>query len=223
MRIEEATVSQTIAQQVDEFDVGFTAQIGPELTAVFADEQRDLTTAGTPRTVQVGDRLPAGTLLTPDGAQVPLAEAAPGAASVLVFYRGAWCPYCNITLRHYDKTLAPGLAERGVSLIAISPQTPDGSAAAVTNGELGFTVVSDPANAFAGALGIVTAPSAEAQDAHTALGFAVKDSNADDTPAIPYPTVIVVGADRVVRFVDIHIDYTTRTETADILAAVDAR
>ena len=85
-----------------------------------------------------------------------------------------------------------------------------------------FTVVSDPRNALAGALGIVTAPSTAAQRARTALGFAVKDSNADDTPAIPYPSVIVVDADRRIAFADIKADYTQRTETSEILAAVDA-
>ncbi len=141
---------------------------------------------------------------------------------MLVFYRGAWCPFCNITLKHYQQTLAPALDERGVRLIAISPQSPEGTQAAVENGELGFTVVSDPGNALAGALGIVTAPSAAAQEAHTALGFAVKDSNADDTPAIPYPSVLVVDADRRIAFADIKADYTQRTETPTILAAVDA-
>ncbi|WP_419817594.1 hypothetical protein [Glaciibacter flavus] len=67
----------------------------------------------------------------------------------------------------------------------------------------------------------MTAPSSEAQEAHTGLGFAVKDSNADDTPAIPYPTVLVIDPDQTVCFADIHVDYTTRTETAEILAAVD--
>lgn len=213
----------TIGDQVAEFNVGFNETVGPDLAAVFAAEQSDLTVAGVPHgTVAVGDVLPEADVVGTTGATVALSDLLGDGASVLVFYRGAWCPYCNITLKHYNETLAPELAERGVALIAISPQTPDGSAAAVTNGDLGFTVVSDPSNTLSGALGIVTAPSAAAQEAHTALGFAVKDGNADATPAIPYPTVVVVDADRVVRFVDIHVDYTTRTETEEILHAVDA-
>lgn len=213
----------TIGHQVAEFNVGFNETVGPDLAAVFAAEQSDLTDTGTPDgTVAVGDLLPEADVVGTTGATVALSDILGDGASVLVFYRGAWCPYCNITLKHYNETLAPELAERGVALIAISPQTPDGSAAAVTNGDLGFTVVSDPSNTLSSALGIVTAPSAAAQEAHTALGFAVKDSNADATPAIPYPTVLVVDADRVVRFVDIHVDYTTRTETEEILRAVDA-
>lgn len=217
------TTQTTISDQVAEFNVGFNEAVGPDLAAVFAGEQADLNAEGVPEgAVAVGDTLPAADLVAVDGSPVSLEALLGGSPAVLVFYRGAWCPYCNIALKHYNATLAPELAQRGVGLIAISPQTPEGSTAAVANGELSFTVVSDPSNTLASQLGIVTAPSAPAQEAHTALGFAVKDSNADDTPAIPYPTIVVVGADGVVRFVDIHVDYTTRTETDEILRAVDA-
>ena len=172
--------------------------------------------------MSVGDALPAATVVDVRGKLHDLESLLGEGPAVLVFYRGAWCPFCNITLAHYQRTLAPELDERGVRLIAISPQTPDGTASAVEKGELGYTVVSDPGNALAGALGIVTAPSGAAQDAHTQLGFAVKDSNADDTPAIPFPSVIVVDAARTVAFADIKVDYTQRTETPEILAAVDA-
>jgi len=211
----------TIGQQSTEFTTGFTAAIGDDLAAVFAGEQADLVSAGVPdHAVSAGDELPDATVLTVDGDSVALSSVLGDGAAVLVFYRGAWCPYCNLTLRHYDATLAPALRERGVAFVAISPQTADGSRS-TGDGELGFTVVSDPGNTLAGRLGIVTAPSDAAIDAHTSLGFAVKDSNADDTPAIPFPTVLVVDAGRVVRFADVHVDYTTRTETDEILAAVD--
>lgn len=217
------TSTRTVADQVSEFDVGFAETIGPDLSAVFAKEQADLNAAGTPAgAVAAGDPLPDATLTTVDGQQVTLASVLDGAPAVIVFYRGAWYPYCNITLKHYEQTLAATLREQGVGLVAISPQTPDGSQAAVANGELSFTVLSDPANALASQLGILTAPSAEAQEAHTTLGFAVKDSNADDTPGIPFPTVLVVDASGTVRFADVHVDYTTRTETEEILEAVAA-
>ena len=217
------TTSPTIAHEVADFLPGFADAIGPQLTAVFDGEQADLRAAGVPeRAVRAGAALPDAIVLDAQGAQHDLGSLLDGRPAVIVFYRGAWCPFCNITLRHYQQTLLPALTDRGVSLIAISPQTPDGTASAVEKGDLGFTVVSDPGNALAGALGIVTAPSAAAQEAHTALGFAVKDSNADDTPAIPFPTVLVVDADRRIAFADVQVDYTRRTETPEILAAVDA-
>lgn len=213
----------TIATQVATFDEGFTAQIGPDLSAVFADEQRDLRAAGVPSdAVEPGQRLPDAELLDQTGAAVSLDAVRAGTPTVLVFYRGSWCPYCNLTLRTYQAELLPALRERGVGLVAISPQTPEASELAVANGDLAFPVLTDPGNVLARALGVVTAPSAAARGAHTALGFDVADSNADGTGDVPFPTVLVVDADGVVRFADVHVDYTTRTEVADVLRAVDA-
>ena len=211
----------SISEQVGEFNLGFTAQIGPDLSAVFDREQQDLTSTGVPvGAVAVGDILPDAQLVGLDGQIVSLSSVTASRPAVLVFYRGAWCPYCNITLRTYERDLRPELDRLGVALVAISPQTPDGSTAAVAGGELKFPVLSDPSNAFVRALGIVTEPSAAARVAHTELGFDVADSNADSTAGIPFPTVIVIGADHIVRFIDVHVDYTTRTEVPAILLAV---
>ena len=211
----------SISEQVGEFNVGFTTQIGPDLSAVFDREQQDLKSTGVPvDAVAVGDIAPDARLVGLDGQIVNLSSVTAGRPAVLVFYRGAWCPYCNITLRTYERDLRPELDRLGVALVAISPQTPDGSTAAVQGGELNFPVLSDPSNAFVRALGIVTEPSAAARVAHTELGFDVADSNADSTAGIPFPTVIIVDADRTVRFVDVHVDYTTRTEVPAILVAV---
>jgi peroxiredoxin len=212
----------TIATKVNEFNTGFTAQIGPELTGVFDAEQISLREAGVPDgVITVGDRLPDARLLDLRGAEVELARLVEGRPAVLVFYRGSWCPYCNLTLKTYQEELLPVLRERGVDLIAISPQTPDAADVIATAAGLEFAVLSDPGNALSRALGIVTEPTADARAAHTQLGFDVADSNADATGEIPFPTVLVVEAGGVVSFADVHVDYTTRTEVADILRAVD--
>lgn len=215
--------NQTIAEQVDAFNDGFNAQIGPVLADVFAQEQLALNSRGVPSgAVAVGDVVRDADLVATDGSTTTLSAALGGKAGVLVFYRGAWCPYCNIALQTYQRDLLPKLREEGIALIAISPQTPAGSEQAVTNGGLEFTVLSDPANVLIRELGIVTEPAATAREAHTQLGFDVADSNADATGDIPFPTVLVVDADRTVRFADVHVDYTTRTEVPTILAAVQA-
>lgn len=215
--------NQTIAEQVDAFNDGFNAQIGPVLADVFAQEQLALNSRGVPSgAVAVGDVVRDADLVATDGSTTTLSAALGGKAGVLVFYRGAWCPYCNIALQTYQRDVLPKLREEGIALIAISPQTPAGSEQAVTNGGLEFTVLSDPANVLIRELGIVTEPAATAREAHTQLGFDVADSNADATGDIPFPTVLVVDADRTVRFADVHVDYTTRTEVPTILAAVQA-
>ncbi len=212
----------TIADQVTEFNAGFTAQIGSTLSDVFSREQQDLVSAGVPDTaVSVGDVVPDAALLDAAGSAVTLVDALDGAPAVLVFYRGAWCPYCNLTLRTYQRELAPTLRDAGVGLIAISPQTPEGTAAAAANGALEFTVLSDPSATLIRGLGILTEPSEEARAAHTELGFDVADSNADETAGIPFPTVLLIDGDRSVHFADVHADYTTRTEVQTVIAAVE--
>src|SRR6195952_3674172 len=214
--------NQTIAEQVDVFNDGFNSQIGPVLADVFAQEQLALTAGGVPAdSVAVGDTLRDAALVSVDGTETLLSAALGGKPGVLVFYRGAWSPYCNIALQTYQRDLLPKLRDEGVALIAISPQTPEGSDQSVRNGGLEFTVLSDPANVWIRELGIITEPASAAREAHTQLGFDVADSNADATGDIPFPTVLVVDADRTVRFADVHVDYTTRTEVATILEAVD--
>ncbi len=213
----------TVAEQVHDFNTGFTTQVGPRLSAVFAQEQDDLRAAGLPAgVVRAGDRLDDADLLTADGEPTSLHSVLGERAAVLVFYRGAWCPYCNITLKHYQAELLPALVDRGVTLVAVSPQTPEGSRAAVEAGDLGFTVVSDTGAALITRLGLATEPSPEARAAQSDLGFDVADSNAGGSALLPFPTVLVVDAARVVRLADVRADYTTRTEVAEVLAAVDA-
>jgi alkyl hydroperoxide reductase subunit AhpC len=139
---------------------------------------------------------------------------------VIVFYRGAWCPYCNIALRTYQAQLVPALAERGIPLIAISPQTPDWSLSTQETKELTFTILSDPGNQIAGQLGILTAPSAGTRGAQLQLGLDLTQVNADRTTALPMPTVIVADAAGVIRWIDVHPDYSTRTEPGQILQAI---
>ena len=137
-----------------------------------------------------------------------------------MFYRGSWCPYCGIALRTYQAQLVPALAERGIPLIAISPQAPDGSLSTKEANELTFTVLSDPGNQIAGQLGILTTPSDRARAAQLQLGLDLTQVNADGTTALPMPAVVIADADGVIRWIDVHPDYTTMTEPGQVLQAV---
>jgi peroxiredoxin len=211
----------TIAEQVDEMKRSGPDEPDPRMAA-FAREQAGLAHAQLPAGVaEVGSRLPDADLLAPDGSPLSLAEALGDGFMVLVLYRGAWCPYCNLALRTYQSELLPGLRERGVELVALSPQKPDGSLTMKEKHDLEFAVLSDPGLAVARAIGVVTQPTEEALAAQIDLGLDLGEVNADGTVAVPMPTVAIVDGGLTIRWIDVHPDYTTRSEPEEILAALD--
>src|SRR4029077_16371321 len=137
-------------------------------------EQAALNAGGVPAGVPVpGAPLPDARLLDGRGRPPTLAAVRQGPPAVVVFYRGAWCPYCNIPLRTYQAELVPELSRRGIELIAISPQKPDDSLSRLETNELTYTVLSDPGNQISAKLDILTAPSDAATKAQTTMGLAV--------------------------------------------------
>lgn len=190
---------------------------------VFAEERRQLEKAGPPDTVAApGTAFPRAELIAADGTEVSSAAVLADSPTVVVFYRGLWCPHCNLALRGYQNDLIPALDERNVKLVAISPQRPDASLTMQRNNALTFTVLSDPANQIATALGILTAPSAQARETQLSLGFDLTQANADGTTSLPIPTVAVVDAEGILRWIDARPNYAARTEAKDVIAAVDA-
>jgi peroxiredoxin len=215
------TTTSTIAEQVVGYHRAAAGQLPPEVAEAFAAEQRELAAAGDPSGVaQPGSRLPDGQLLDADGQPTTLAGTLAGQPAVIVFYRGSWCPYCNIALRTYQAQLVPALAERGISLIAISPQTAVGSLSMKEANELTFTVLSDPGNQLARQLGILTRPSDGARAAQLQLGLDLAQITADGTTGLPMPTVVIADADGLIRRIDVHPDYTTMAEPGQVLQAV---
>jgi peroxiredoxin len=213
----------TIAERVAALTAATREQPPNELMDIFAREQSELAARSVPdANVLVGSVLPDVDLVDAHGATTTLYAATRARPAVVVFYRGAWCPYCNITLSHYQARLHPTLVERGIELIAISPQTPDGSLTMQEKNELAFTVLSDPGNMLARHLGILTAPSPEVRAAQLQLGLDLVTVNADSSTALPMPTTIILNGGHVLQWIDVHPDYTTRSEAEDIVAALDA-
>jgi peroxiredoxin len=212
----------TIAEQVSRLAEATAARPPNEIMDAFTREQADLAARGRPAgVIEVGATLLDAELLDPHGATTSLYTALSDRLSVLVLYRGGWCPYCNIALNTYQAELVPELVRRHVGLVAISPQAPDGSLSTQEKNELTFTVLSDPGNQVAKAAGIITAPAEEARAAQLQLGLDLTAVNADRTTGLPMPTTIIVDADRIIRWIDVHPDYSTRSEPERILAALD--
>lgn len=214
-------VPVALTRRFEEMERDAAGQMPAAALSAFDAERAALDDAGVPSSVlPVGSPLPEGELLDAAGASTTIRETADGAPAVLVFYRGAWCPYCSLTLRTYQEEVTDELARRGVTLIAISPQKPDGSLTMREKHELDFPVLSDPGNRLARGLGILSEPNAEVLEQQGKLGLDLTEVNADGTPGLPMPTVALLDGGAVLRWIDVHPNYARRTEPAELLAAV---
>lgn len=213
---------KTLADQVEGLKTAMAAS-GPSTTrSVFAAERAALMAAGVPAGApRPGQAIPDADLLDLHGQPVRLLGLLGGRPAVVILYRGAWCPWCNLTLRVYQQHLVPFLDSCGVTLIALSPQKPDGSLSMSERNQLTFVLASDPANVLARRLGVISPPPSEmARAAARASGVDVAESNIDGTDDVPMPTTLVIDRDGLIRWVAVHPDYSTRSEPADIIAAV---
>ena len=216
------SAESAIADGVAEMHAAMAKEPPNEVMGAFGREQAALAAAGVPAGVAAPPRQLADVgLLDVHGAPTSLYKAAGEGPAVLVFYRGVWCPYCNVALSAYQRYLLPALTERGVRLIAVSPQAPDGSLSMQEKHDLAFAVLSDPGNSIARDLGILTHPSDEAHAAQLELGLDLTVVNADGTIDVPMPTVAILDAGHLLQWIDVHPDYSTRTEPAQILNALD--
>jgi peroxiredoxin len=214
-------VSVTIREQSEQLKAVAAERLPGEVVATFDRSIQDLLDQGVPSAaLKLGDVLEPFTLDDATGAPVSLDQLVETGPAVIVFYRGGWCPYCNVALRTYQRELLPGLAPLGARLVAISPQSPDQSLSTAEKAGLEFTVLSDPASRLARRIGISFQQADEVLAAQRTLGLDLTQVNAEGSVNLPRPTVLVVDTDRTVRFVDIQPDYTARTEVADILAAL---
>jgi peroxiredoxin len=214
-------MSLTIREQSDELKAVAAERLPADVVEVFNQSIREFLDQGVPsEAIKVGDRLEAFTLDDVTGAPVSLDQILETGPAVIVFYRGGWCPYCNLALRTYQHELLPQLNGFGAQLVAISPQSPDESLSTVEKAALEFAVLSDPNSHLAQQLGIAFQQTDEVLAAQRELGLDLTQVNAEGATRLPRPTVLVVDQHGVVRFVDVQPDYTARTEVSDIIAAL---
>jgi peroxiredoxin len=138
---------------------------------------------------------------------------------VLSFYRGGWCPYCNLELQYLQKIL-PELKILNAQLLAISPQTPDYSLQTQQNNELQFEVLSDKNNTVARKFGLVYSLDDELRPVYESLGIDILQSNKSGSYDIPLPATYVVNKHFEIIYAFVDEDYTNRCEPQTIVHSI---
>lgn len=136
---------------------------------------------------------------------------------VLVFYRGAWCPYCNLALAHYQSILGD-IKDADASLIAISPQTPDASLNMKEKNALQYEVLSDNGNMVSRLYSTVFKNDNHPIEVMSDLGFNFDSFYPDDSRELPVPAIFIIEKDGTISFARSEGgDYRNRTEPQDLI------
>jgi peroxiredoxin len=211
---------QTLNSELGALEAALGRQRDPGKLAAEVEERRRQALGFNPAALPgPGSPMPDGDLTDITDTPTTLHATRDGRPAVVVFYRGGWCPYCNLTLRTYERDVVPVVRSRGATFIAISADTPDGS---LTWHELTYDVLADPNHTIARQLGIMaTPPTNDAATQTWRATVGAPPARPSEDPGLPLPATVLVDATGLIQWIDVHPDHVSRTEPAAIIQALD--
>jgi peroxiredoxin len=168
------------------------------------------------KALKVGDKAPVFVLKDPDGNSVSSEELLKKGPLILSFYRGVWCPYCNMELLALQAAL-PEFEKLGASLVAISPQTAPNSRKSVRENKLTYPILSDTNSDVAAAFGLRFALPDYLVDLYKNLKNDLPTFNNDPNWVLPMPARYVINQNGQIVYAEVNPDYTQRPEPEDML------
>ncbi|KAH8166263.1 hypothetical protein CIB48_g2011 [Xylaria polymorpha] len=172
------------------------------------------------KAIQVDDKIPDFRMTDATGKEVDRDSLLAKGPLLITFYRGEWCPFCNVAIGFLQKHL-PEFQARGVTLVAISPELPNNNMTTTEKHALQFSVLTDLHNKFARELGIVYDQSS-AKDLHKSLRIDLNERNGDGTWEVPIPASLLVDKYGIVRNTAIEPDFKLRLDPKQALEWIDA-
>jgi peroxiredoxin len=207
---------RALQPQLDEI----TANIPDAIASRIEAGVTEIESSGVAPGLTVGDHAPNFTLPDALGQPVRLADLLAQGPVVVVFYRGEWCPYCNIQVRSLQEAL-PSFRELGASLVAISPQAADHSLSLTEKHDLAFPVLSDLDQEVIRAYRVQFTLAGDLEDLQVnVFQNDPAKQNADGSRSLPVPTTFVIDRDGTVRAAFVSADWRVRAEPADIEAVL---
>jgi peroxiredoxin len=179
-------------------------------------------TAAESTPLKIGDRVPEVVVQTVDGAEVALRAELAGQPSVVIFYRGGWCPYCVRHLAALAEVEADLLAA-GFKLVALSPDRPAKLREKPALEKLNYTLLSDSPATAARAFGLAfQVPDELVAKYKNEYKIDLEGDSGQTHHLLPHPAVFIVDAGGIIRYAHVNPDYKVRLESDQILAAARA-
>jgi peroxiredoxin len=212
----------TLKSQLTDYQAAFKQRAAPERVAMMEKATIQLRSTGIEQTaLPMGALLPDVTLTDASGLTVHLRSLQAAKPTIVIFYRGGWCPYCNLELRAWQ-TLLPEVSALGAQLLAISPQLPDNSLSTAEKNELAYPVLSDSSMNAANAFGIAFELPPELVDLYGKAGNDLPTLNGNGRWVLPIPATFVFDAAGKVIYRHVESDYRQRAEPLEIIKLLGA-
>lgn len=171
--------------------------------------------------VLAGSQAPDFALNNFDGTPRKLSDYLAKGPLILFFFRGDWCPFCNIQLKHYQDNIE-NFAAHGAQLVAVSPEKPDHSTVMAEKHRLTFDVLYDEVDAAGEAYGVTVRVPNEHEEALNELGVPLTERNGTSNWTLPVPGVFIIGRDGKIAKTFVNPNYRIRAEPEEILEALAA-
>jgi peroxiredoxin len=173
------------------------------------------------KALKVGAKAPEFTLNDPEGKPVSSADLLAQGPLIVTFYRGVWCPYCNMDLQAIEAAL-PELTKKGAKLVAISPQTAPNSRRSLRENKVSFPILSDPRNDIAAAFGLRFTLPDYLQDLYkNVFKNDLAIVNGDASWTLPMPARFVIAQDGTIVYAEVNPDYTRRPDPEELFPVLD--
>ncbi|RZS93369.1 peroxiredoxin-like family protein [Aquimarina brevivitae] len=218
------TKAPSYSEGLKELQNNLATMLPDEALAVFDTDAKQLQQTHTSiLQKKVGDQAPLFSLSNAVDETISLQSLLKKGKVVLTFYRGNWCPYCNLQLNQYQQVLHE-IKALGANLVAISPQSADASLSTKEKNALKFEVLSDNGNIVARQFTTVFTNAESSVSAMAALGIDFNSFYTDDSQELPVPAVFIIEQDGTISFAKaIDGDYRNRVEASTILSALQEK
>jgi peroxiredoxin len=209
----------SLKDQLAEYRAGWFKRVPAERQAVMERHINELRNGLAKSALKAGDQAPPVVLTSARGTIVDIKSLLGRGPVIVTFYRGGWCPYCNLELRAFQQIL-PEIKAAGASLVAISPEKPDDTLSTAEKNALDFEVLSDVGQKVGRAFGLVYAFSDELISTYKQFGQDIAGRNGSHEWALPISATYVIGQDGQIIFAYTDADYRDRAEPAEVLTVL---
>lgn len=210
-----------LAEKIEKINQSFSRMMSKDDLESLRVEIKELAESGlSEKALKIGESIPECILPNEGNEIIDLHSIIRKQPVIISFYRGQWCPYCNLELRAFQEAL-PEIKKLHAQLVAISPQTPDYSLSTKQRNELEFDLLSDVRNQVSRSFGLVFRLSDRMKELYLKYRMSLPCYNGDDSWELPVPATFVVDKKGIIRARFVNADYTQRTDPAEVITVLD--